>query len=81
MPFDRDIALMVRAEAVGKAPKLWAWAIYRDGDRFLITRSRPDYYERADALEAGLKAAGDVGRRLRTEVVVEDANRTHRVPA
>jgi hypothetical protein len=77
MPFDRDNPLRVRAEAVGKAPKLWAWAIYRGSDRFLITRSRPDYYERANALEAGLKAAGDIGRRLRTEVVVEDTNRIH----
>lgn len=81
MPFDRDNPLWVRAEAVGKAPKLWAWAIYRGGDRFLITRSRPDYHEHADALAAGLKAAGNVGRRLRTQVVVEDSNHFHRKSA
>lgn len=81
MPFDRDNPLRVRAEAVGKAPKLWAWAIYRDANRFLIARSQPEYRDRADALDAGLKAATEVGRRLRTGIVVEDANHPHRASA
>lgn len=81
MPFDRDNPLKVQAEAAGKAPKLWAWAIYRGPNNFLITRSRPEYRERADALEAGLKAAVDIGRRLRAEVMVENAASTQRAPA
>jgi hypothetical protein len=81
MPFDRDDPLRVEAEAVGEASTPWAWAIYRGVNRFLIIRSRAEYHDRADALDAGLKAAVDVGRRLRTEVVVEDADRVHRAPA
>jgi hypothetical protein len=75
MPFDRNDPLRVQVEAVGKAPKVWAWAIYRGTNRFLITRSRPEYRERADALEAGFKAAAGVGRRLRAEVAIGDADR------
>jgi hypothetical protein len=37
-----------------------------------------EYHERAEALEAGLRAAVDVGRGLRVEVVTEDADRTPR---
>lgn len=80
MPFNRDDRLRVRAEAVGTTPKPWVWAIYRGTDRFLITRSRPEYRERDEALEAGLKAAADVGRRLHTEVVAEEAERAHHEP-
>lgn len=64
MPFDRSHPLNVRTEATGEAPLAWAWAIYRGADRFLILRSRPEYEDHADALEAGLKAATDIGRRL-----------------
>jgi hypothetical protein len=81
MPFDRNATLRVHAEAIGDVSKPWAWAIYRGTSRFLITRSRPEYRERVDALEAGFKAAKDVSRRLRVEVVTEDANRTQRTPA
>jgi hypothetical protein len=58
----------------------WAWAIYRGTDRFLIARSRPEYQERTEALDAGLRAAVDVGRRLRVEVVTEDVGHTQSVP-
>lgn len=71
MPFDRNEPLRVRAEAVSTGPAPWAWAIYRGVDRFLIVRSRPEFQEPAEALDAGLKAAGDVGNRLRAEVIVE----------
>ncbi|MGU3661746.1 hypothetical protein [Methylobacterium fujisawaense] len=76
MSYDRNDPLTVRAEAVGAAPVPWAWAIYRGPDGPLILRSRPEYGERADALRAGAQAAGEVGRRLRAEIVVEEA-RTH----
>jgi hypothetical protein len=81
MPFDRTAPLTVHAEATGKAPSPWAWAIYRGANRFLITRSRPEYRERVDALEAGFKAAADVGRRLRAEIVVQDAGFARQEPA
>ena len=71
MPYDRSVPLSVQTEATGKAPTAWAWAIYRGAERFLILRSRPKYVNRADALEAGLRAAADVGRRLGAEVVLE----------
>jgi hypothetical protein len=73
VPFDRDNPLRVQAEAVGEAPTLWAWAIYRGANRFLIARSRPEYRERADALAAGVKAAETVGHRLKVEIVLEEA--------
>ena len=76
MLFDRQTVLSVQAEATGNAPKLWAWVIYRGAERFLITRSRPEYRERADALEAGFKAARDVSRRLRVDVAAGDADCT-----
>jgi hypothetical protein len=78
--FSRAEPLRVHAEVTGEAPTLWAWAIYRGTDRFLIARSRPEYQERNEALEAGLRAAVDVGRRLRVEVVTEDADCTQCVP-
>lgn len=81
MPFDRSHPLNVHAEATGEAPLAWAWAIYRGADRFLILRSRPEYEDRADALEAGLKAASDVGRRLRAEVVFEELELFDHEPA
>ena len=81
MPFDRSAPLTVYVEPVGKAPKSWAWAIYRGANGFLITRSRPEYRERTDALEAGLKAAADVGRRLRVGVVAAEASHAQRVSA
>lgn len=71
LPFDRSEPLRVRAEAVSTGPTPWAWAIYRGTERFLIVRSRAEYREPAEALDAGLKAAGDVGNRLRAEVIVE----------
>lgn len=71
LPFDRSEPLRVRAEAVSTGLTPWAWAIYRGADQFLIVRSRADYRERAEALDAGLKAAGYVGNRLRAEVIVE----------
>lgn len=70
--FDRTTPLRVRAEAVGEKPTPWAWAIYRGTPLFLIARSRPEYRKRTDALEAGSKAATDVGRRLRTEIIEEE---------
>ncbi len=70
-PFDRSQPLTVRAEAINGEPTPWAWAIYRGPDRVLIVRSRPDFGDPAAALDAGLKAAGRVGNRLRTEVVAE----------
>lgn len=73
MSFDRTEPLRVRAEATGEAPEPWAWAIYRGDDCFLILRSRPEYRERIEALDAGFAAAMGVGRRLRAEVVIEDA--------
>ena len=76
MSFDRNATLRVYAEAIGEASKPWAWAIYRGTGRFLITRSRPAYRERADALEAGFKAARDVSRRLRVDVAAGDADCT-----
>ena len=73
MPFDRNEPLRVRAESAGTGLTPWAWAIYRGANQFLIVRSRPKYRQRIEALEAGHKAAGEVGQRLRAEVVVEDA--------
>ena len=70
-PFDRSQPLRVRAEAIGSEPTPWGWAIYRGANRVLIVRSRPDYQDEAGALDAGLKAAGVIGNRLRTEVIVE----------
>ena len=78
MTFSRAKPLRVHVEATGEALTPWAWAIYRGVDCFLIARSRPEYQERTEALEAGLRAAVDVGRRLRVEVVTEDADRTPR---
>ncbi|GJD31103.1 hypothetical protein PMNALOAF_2356 [Methylobacterium adhaesivum] len=72
MPFDETAPLEVRAEAAGGGAKRWAWAIHRGADRCLIVRSRPEYRDRAQALEAGLMAAGGVGARLRADVVVRD---------
>jgi hypothetical protein len=72
MPFDETAPLEVRAEAAGSGAKRWAWAIHRGADRCLIVRSRPEYRDRAQALEAGLMAAGGVGARLRADVVVRD---------
>lgn len=77
-PFDRAEPLRVQAEAIGGASAPWAWAIYRGAGHFLIARSQAKYGERADALQAGLKAAELVGRRLRVEVVVEDSSGTQR---
>lgn len=65
--------LTVRAEAIGGTPVPWAWAIYRGPGSLLILRSRPQYRERADALQAGLQAAAEVGRRLRAPIIVEEA--------
>jgi hypothetical protein len=73
MSYDRNDLLTVRAEAVGIAPVPWAWAIYRGPPRLLILRSRPEYHERADAVQAGLKVAGEVARKLRAPVIVEEA--------
>lgn len=73
MPFDRNEPLRVRAEAAGSDLTLWAWAIYRGANQFLIVRSRPEYHQRVEALQAGLRAAGEVGQRLCVEVVAEDA--------
>lgn len=72
MPFDQTAPLEVRAEAAGGGAKPWSWAIHRGANRCLIVRSRPEYRDRAEALEAGLKAAGGVGARLGAEVVVHD---------
>lgn len=69
MTYGRDAQLNVLIEPVGSAPKLWAWAIYRGSDRFLILRSRPEYHEYDAALEAGLKAAADVSR-LQARIIV-----------
>lgn len=76
MSYDRNDLLKVRAEPIGADPVPWAWAIYRGPDDLLILRSRPEYVERADALRAGAQAAGEVGRRLRAEIIVEEAG-TH----
>ncbi|MFF8803157.1 MULTISPECIES: hypothetical protein [Bacteria] len=73
MSHDPTDLLTVRAEAVGIAPMPWAWAIYRGPPRLLILRSRPEYHERAEAVQAGLKVAGEVARKLRAPVVVEEA--------
>lgn len=70
--FDPTSPLRVRAEAVGEEPFPWAWAIYRGAIPFLIVRSRPEYRKRTDALEAGSKAATDVGRRLRAGIIEEE---------
>ena len=80
MPFDRTEPLQVQVEAIGEAPTPWAWVIYRGAHRFLIARSRPEYRERADALAAGLKAAVEVGHRLRVEVVTQDTAATRQPP-
>ena len=72
MPFDQAAPLEVRTEAPGKGTKPWAWSIHRGANRCFIVRSRPEYRDRAEALEAGLKAAGGVGARLGAEVVVRD---------
>lgn len=72
MPGEEVDRLTVRAEAVGAPPIPWAWAIYRGIHPLLILRSRPEYRERADALKAGSKAAGEIGRRIRAPVVVEE---------
>lgn len=73
MSYDRSDLLTVRAEAIGGAPVPWAWAIYRGPHSLLILRSRPEYREHADALQAGLRAASEVGRKLRAPVIVEEA--------
>jgi hypothetical protein len=70
-PFDRSQPVTVRAEVINGEPTPWAWAIYRGPDRVLIVRSRPEFRDPAAALDAGLEAAGRVGNRLRTEVIVE----------
>lgn len=80
MLFDKEACLSVQAEATGKPPKLWARIIYLGDERFLITRSQPEYRNCADVVEAGFKAAIYVGRRLRTEVVIEDADPAPRAP-
>ena len=71
-PFDRTEPLRVQAEATGEAPRPWRWAIYRGADHFLIARSQAEYRERAEALEAGIKAAETVGQRLRVEILGEE---------
>ena len=81
MPFNRNDPLRVRAEAAGNDLTPWAWAIYRGANQFLIVRSRPEYRQRIEALQAGLKAAGEVGQRLRVEVVAEEAEATLPEPA
>ena len=70
-PFERSQPLTVRLEAIGIEPTPWAWAIHRGANRVLIVRSRPEYWDPAAALDAGLKAAGAIGNRLRTQVIVE----------
>ena len=72
MPFDQTASLGVGAEAAGDEVKRWAWAIHRGADRCLIVRSRPEYRDRAEALEVGLKGAGRMGARLGAEVGVCD---------
>ncbi|MFF8802869.1 MULTISPECIES: hypothetical protein [unclassified Methylobacterium] len=72
MPVDQTAPLEVGIEAAGDGVQRWAWAIHREANRCLIVRSRPEYRDRAEALEAGLKAAGGVGARLGAEVVVRD---------
>ncbi len=72
MPFDQTAPLEVWAEAAGDGATSWAWSIHRGANRCLMVRSRPEYRDRAEALEAGLKAAGGVGARLGAEVVVRD---------
>ena len=81
MPFDRNEPLRVRAEAADTGLTPWAWAIYRGAHQFLIVRSRPEYHQRIEALQAGLKAAGEVGQRLRAEVVFEDVANASQEPA
>ena len=81
MPFDRNEPLRVRAEAIDTGLTPWAWAIYRGANQFLIVRSRPEYHQRIEALQAGLKAAGEVGQRLRAEVVFEDVANASQEPA
>lgn len=80
MPFDRNEPLKVRAEAADTGLTPWAWAIYRGANQFLIVRSRHEYRQRIEALQAGFKAAGEVGQRLRVEVVVEDAELASQEP-
>ena len=52
----------------------WAWAIYRGADHFLITRSQAEYRERAEALDAGIKAAETIGQWLHVEIVKEEVS-------
>ena len=77
-PLDRDDTL--KTEAIGKASKFRARAIYRGDDGILIVRSRREWCERAGAHETGHKAADSLGCRLRIEIVIEDADRAHSAP-
>jgi hypothetical protein len=71
----------LEADSVTQRMFKWAWAIYRGANQFLIVRSRPEYHQRIEALQAGLKAAGEVGQRLRAEVVFDDAASASQEPA
>ena len=81
MPSDRNEPLRVRAEAADTGLTPWTWAIYQGANQFLIVRSRPEYRQRIEAPQAGFKAAGEVGQRLRAEVVLEDAASVPQEPA
>lgn len=59
------VPLLVEVEATGEKPHGWAWAIYRDADRTLITRSRSLYRSQQEARAAAGDAAATVKRNLR----------------
>lgn len=69
MPHDNPTSLVVQAEATGEPPNEWAWAIYCGTGQFLITRSRPEFAKRTEAMEAGSTAAADVARKLRIDII------------
>lgn len=64
MPYDRPSALSIIVEAIDEEQSGWAWAIHRIPDRMLILRSRPDYADPDQALEAAGLAAAEISRKL-----------------
>lgn len=64
MPYDRASALSIIVEANDEEQNAWAWVIHRVPDRMLILRSRPDYADPDQALEASGLAAAEISRKL-----------------
>ena len=71
MPYAHTQTLSIRAEPTGNARTAWMWIIHRHPGQMLIVRSRPEYANRLQALEAGSAAANRISRRLRIPVSPE----------